>query len=134
MSDRTSTDVRDASSPREKAVGLRRLHVAGAPLVVPNAWDAASARMIEAAGFPAVATSSAATAAGLGHDDGERSPVHEVLAAAGRIARAVRVPVTVDFERGYGLAPAELARLTAPPATSRPARTVSTRSGPRTRM
>ncbi|AQZ61967.1 Probable carboxyvinyl-carboxyphosphonate phosphorylmutase [[Actinomadura] parvosata subsp. kistnae] len=93
---------------RGGGAALRRLHVAGAPLVVPNAWDAASARMIEAAGFPAVATSSAAMAAVLGHDDGERAPVGEVLAAAARIVRAVRVPVTVDFERGYGLAPAEL--------------------------
>ena len=93
---------------RDKAETLRGRHVAGDPLVLPNAWDAASARMVEAAGLPAVATSSAATAAVLGWDDGEGAPVGEVLAAAGRIARAVRLPVTVDFERGYGLAPAEL--------------------------
>lgn len=88
---------------------LRALHVPGNPLVLPNAWDAASARMVEAAGFPVVATSSAATAAVLGYDDGEDTPVEEVLAAAARIARAVRLPVTVDFERGYRLAPGELA-------------------------
>ncbi|MEU4573422.1 isocitrate lyase/phosphoenolpyruvate mutase family protein [Nonomuraea sp. NPDC023979] len=93
---------RDAST-------LRALHVPGAPLVLPNAWDAASARLAVAAGFPAVATSSAATAAVLGYDDGEAAPVGEVLAAAARIVRAVDAPVTVDFERGYGLAPAELA-------------------------
>jgi len=92
----------------EKAAALRALHVPGHPLVAPNAWDVASARMIEEAGFPAVATSSAAIAAVLGWDDGEAAPVEDMLAAAGRIARSVNVPVTVDFERGYGLKPAEL--------------------------
>jgi 2-methylisocitrate lyase-like PEP mutase family enzyme len=76
--------------------------------VLPNAWDAASARMVEAAGFAVVATSSNATAGILGYDDGEAAPVEEVLAAAARIVRAVSLPVTVDFERGYGLAPTEL--------------------------
>jgi 2-methylisocitrate lyase-like PEP mutase family enzyme len=92
----------------EKAAGLRALHVGGDPLVLANAWDAASARMVEAAGFAVVATSSNAIAATLGYEDGEAAPVEEMLAACGRIARAVGLPVTVDFERGYGLAPAEL--------------------------
>ncbi|MGW3347272.1 isocitrate lyase/PEP mutase family protein [Nonomuraea rubra] len=95
-------------APPAKVAGLRDLHVPGDPLVLPNIWDAASARLAEAAGFPALATSSAATAAVLGYDDGEQVPAGEVLAAAARIVRAVRVPVTVDFERGYGLEPAEL--------------------------
>src|SRR5919108_613194 len=99
-------DVTGTSSSHEKAATLRTLHVAGDPLVLPNAWDAASARMVEAAGFPVVATSSFATAAILGYDDGEAAPVEEVLAAAARIVPAVSVPVTVDFERGYGLGPA----------------------------
>jgi 2-methylisocitrate lyase-like PEP mutase family enzyme len=90
------------------AAALRELHVPGDPLVLPNAWDAASARMVEEAGFPAVATSSFATAVILGYQDGEEAPVEQVLAAAAQIARAVNAPVTVDFERGYGLAPAEL--------------------------
>jgi 2-methylisocitrate lyase-like PEP mutase family enzyme len=90
------------------ATTLRSLHVPGAPVVLPNAWDAASARMVEEAGFPAVATSSFATATILGYDDGESAPVDDVLAAAARIARSVSVPVTIDFERGYRLAPAEL--------------------------
>jgi 2-methylisocitrate lyase-like PEP mutase family enzyme len=90
------------------AATFRDLHVPGEPLVLPNAWDAASARMVEAAGFPVVATSSNATAAILGYADGEEAPVEEVLTAAAQIARAVDVPVTVDFERGYGLVPAEL--------------------------
>src|SRR3954468_1779401 len=90
------------------ATTLRDLHLPGTPLVVPNAWDAASARMVEAAGFAAVATSSNATASVLGYDDGQQAPVDDVLHAAARIAGSVSVPVTVDFERGYGLAPAEL--------------------------
>jgi 2-methylisocitrate lyase-like PEP mutase family enzyme len=100
--------VNTETTGTEKAAGLRALHVPGHPLVAPNAWDVASARMIEEAGFPAVATSSAAIAAVLGWGDGEAAPVEDMLAAAGRIARSVNVPVTVDFERGYGLGPAEL--------------------------
>jgi 2-methylisocitrate lyase-like PEP mutase family enzyme len=90
------------------ATTLRALHVPGTPLVVPNAWDAASARIVEQSGFPAVATSSFATSTILGYADGEQAPVDEVLFVATRIARSVSVPVTVDFERGYRLPPAEL--------------------------
>lgn len=90
------------------ATTLRDLHVPGTPLVVPNAWDPASARMVEEAGFPAVATSSFATSTIFGYADGEQVPVDDVLAATARIVRAVTVPVTIDFERGYRLPPAEL--------------------------
>ena len=89
------------------ATRLRALHVPGDPLVLPNAWDADTARLVEEAGFPAVATSSVAVAAALGYPDGERAPAEEMFAAATRIARAVSVPVTVDAESGYGLAPRE---------------------------
>ena len=88
---------------------LRSLHRPGAPLVLPNAWDAATARAVAAAGFPAVATTSAAAAAALGYDDHEGAPAGEMLAAAARICRSVEVPVTVDAEAGYGLTAAELA-------------------------
>lgn len=87
---------------------LRALHQPGDPLVLPNAWDVMSARLVADAGFAAVATSSVAVAASLGHPDGERAPSAEMFAAAARIARAVSVPVTVDAEAGYGLRPAEL--------------------------
>lgn len=87
---------------------LRSLHRPGAPLVLPNAWDAATARAVAAAGFPAVATTSAAVAAALGYDDHEGAPAGEMLAAAARIARSVDVPVTVDAEAGYGMTAAEL--------------------------
>ncbi|MDT3443633.1 MULTISPECIES: isocitrate lyase/phosphoenolpyruvate mutase family protein [unclassified Pseudofrankia] len=98
----------DDTSPAHKAAALRALHVPGDPLVVPNAWDAVSATMVIDAGFPVIATSSAATAAILGYADGEATPVEEVLAATARIVRVVSLPVTVDFERGYGLPAHEL--------------------------
>ena len=87
---------------------LRSLHVPGDPLILPNAWDAASARAVVEAGFPAVATTSAGGAVTLGYEDHERAPAAEMLAAAARIARAVEVPVTVDAEAGYGMEPDEL--------------------------
>ena len=87
---------------------LRSLHRPGDPLVLPNAWDAATARAVAAAGFPAVATTSAGVAAALGYDDHEGAPAGEMLAAAARIARSVGIPVTVDAEAGYGMTAAEL--------------------------
>ena len=87
---------------------LRSLHVRGNPLVLPNAWDVASARAVVAAGFPVVATTSGGVAAALGYEDHEAAPREEMLAAAARIARSVDVPVTVDAEAGYGLEPVEL--------------------------
>jgi 2-methylisocitrate lyase-like PEP mutase family enzyme len=91
----------------DKADLLRRLHERR-PLVLPNAWDAASAKVFADAGFPAVATSSAAVANALGYEDHEQAPVDEVLAATDRITRAVDVPVTADFESGFGLEPAAI--------------------------
>ncbi len=87
---------------------LRSLHVRGEPLVLPNAWDVASARAVEAAGFPVVATTSAGVAAALGQGDHEEAPGEEMLAAAARIAGGVAVPVTVDAEAGYGMDPEDL--------------------------
>ncbi|TDV55104.1 isocitrate lyase/PEP mutase family protein [Actinophytocola oryzae] len=88
---------------------LRSLHVPGRPLVLPNVWDAGTARLVVEAGFPVVATSSLAVAESLGHADHQAADVDEMFAAARRITRAVDVPVTVDAEAGYGLPPAELA-------------------------
>jgi 2-methylisocitrate lyase-like PEP mutase family enzyme len=87
---------------------LRSLHRPGAPLLLPNAWDAATARAVVAAGFPVVATTSGGVAATLGFEDHEGAPGDEMLAAAARIARSVEVPVTVDAEAGYGMDPTEL--------------------------
>ena len=87
---------------------FRAMHHQSAPLVLPNVWDAVSARAFAAAGFGALATASTAVAATLGYEDGERTPPQEMFAAVARIARAVDVPVTADVEAGYGLAPKEL--------------------------
>src|SRR5919107_3016164 len=87
---------------------LRSLHRPGDPLLLPNAWDVATARAVVAAGFPVVATTSGGVAAALGYEDHEGAPAGEMLAAAARIARAVEAPVTVDAEAGYGMQPAEL--------------------------
>src|SRR3954453_3645915 len=87
---------------------LRSLQRPGAPLLLPNAWDVATARAVVAAGFPVVATTSGGVAATLGYEDHEGAPGDEMLAAAGRIARSVEVPVTVDAEAGYGMEPADL--------------------------
>lgn len=91
----------------DKAGLLRELHH-GKLLVLPNAWDEESASLVVEAGFPVVATSSAAVADALGYEDGERAPWREMFAAVARIAGAVPVPVTVDAEAGYGLAPDQL--------------------------
>src|SRR3954451_5195102 len=87
---------------------LRSLHRPGDPLLLPNAWDVATARAVVAAGFPVVATTSAGVAGTLGYEDHEGAPGDEMLAAAARIARSVDVPVTIDAEAGYGMEPAEL--------------------------
>ncbi|HEY1713504.1 MAG TPA: isocitrate lyase/phosphoenolpyruvate mutase family protein [Solirubrobacteraceae bacterium] len=87
---------------------LRSLHRPGAPLLLPNAWDVVTARAVVAAGFPVVATTSWGVAEALGFQDEERAPGDEMLAAAARIAGGVEVPVTIDAEAGYGMAPVEL--------------------------
>ena len=91
-----------------RCAALRALHIPGEPLLLPNAWDAASARAVVAAGFPVVATTSAGVAAALGYEDHQGAPADEMFAAAARITRVVDVPLTVDAEAGYGLEPAEL--------------------------
>ncbi|MFI7340058.1 isocitrate lyase/phosphoenolpyruvate mutase family protein [Streptomyces sp. NPDC050085] len=89
---------------------LRALHHGRSPadpLVLPGPWDAASARVFEETGFPALATPSAGVAASLGYADGQ-TPAEEMFAAVTRIVRSVSVPVSADIEGGYGLAPKEL--------------------------
>jgi 2-methylisocitrate lyase-like PEP mutase family enzyme len=88
---------------RDKAAAFRRMHLEPPILVLPNAWDVASAKALaQLQGCRALATTSAAVARSLGWEDGERAPVAEMVEAARRIAAAVDVPVTADLERGYG--------------------------------
>jgi 2-methylisocitrate lyase-like PEP mutase family enzyme len=82
-----------------KAEKFRNLH--GGMLVLPNAWDVASAKIFERAGFDAIGTSSAGVAFTLGYPDGQKLTREEMLEVVARIVRAVQVPVTADVEAGY---------------------------------
>jgi 2-methylisocitrate lyase-like PEP mutase family enzyme len=100
------------TSQSELARQFLALHDRRKILVLPNAWDVASARIFEDAGFPAIGTSSAGIAFALGYPDGQKISRGEMLAVVHRIAAAVRIPVTADMEAGYGDKP-EDAGLTA---------------------
>jgi 2-methylisocitrate lyase-like PEP mutase family enzyme len=90
-----------AMSLAQKAARLLELHHGSQPLVLINAWDAASAAMVEHCGLPAIATSSAAMANALGFPDGQYIPWPQMLEAVARVCRAVKVPVTADIESGF---------------------------------
>jgi 2-methylisocitrate lyase-like PEP mutase family enzyme len=92
---------------------LHRLHAPGRLLVVPNVWDALSAKLVEAAGAEALATSSAALAWAQGHADGQRLPVHDLVRTVARIATIADAPLTVDLEQGYSADPQAVADLVA---------------------
>ena len=89
----------------EKARLFAALHRPGDPLILYNAWDAGSARAVAEAGAKAIATGSASVAAAHGCDDSEGLPLELALANARRVAAAVALPVTVDFEGGYAAEP-----------------------------
>ena len=86
----------------ERAQRLLALHDRKRVLLLPNAWDAGSARLFDDLGFAAIATTSGGMAWSLGHADGEQLPLADILAATRRIVSATRLPVTVDFEGGHG--------------------------------
>src|SRR2546428_4297779 len=90
---------------RDQAELFRRLHQGPAILVLPNAWDVASARVLEQAGFPALATSSAGVAWGLGYSDGERITRGEMLGHGARVAARVRAPLSPPLEGRYRAGP-----------------------------
>jgi 2-methylisocitrate lyase-like PEP mutase family enzyme len=99
----------DIQAQGRKAELLRKLHGGLRMLVLPNAWDVASARVLEELGYPAIATTSAGVAFSLGYPDGQRVSRDEMLEVVERIACAVRVPVTADMEAGYGTTLADMA-------------------------
>lgn len=100
----------NSATQRTLARTFRDRHIATAgPLVLPNAWDAASTIIYEAAGFDAVGTSSAGIAAALGAPDGEHVSRDEMLAVVERIAHSVDIPVSADIEAGYGTSPQAVA-------------------------
>lgn len=94
---------------KARANAFRTLHRGNKLLLLTNVWDVASARMIEDAGFPAIATTSAGIAFSLGYPDGQKISRQEMLARVARIARAVKVPVSADVEAGYGDRPEDAA-------------------------
>src|SRR3954470_793492 len=85
---------------RRKAEQLLALH-RGQLLLLPNAWDALSAKVFEEVGFNAIATTSAGVAWSLGYADGENMPWHEMVTMIEHIADVVKVPVTADIEGGF---------------------------------
>src|SRR6185369_5315375 len=107
---------------------FRRLHD-GELLILPNAWDAGSARLIESRGAKAIATTSAGLAWSRGYPDGDALPIEELLSAVRAIARVIGVPLTIDVEGGYSNDPAAVARLVAGILEAGPSASTS-RTGP----
>lgn len=90
------------SKQKENASKFSSLHKTNKLFVLPNAWDIGSAVIFEKAGFPAVATSSAGIAHSMGYSDGEQIDFEELLYLVERMAKRVSIPLSVDFERGFG--------------------------------
>jgi len=99
----------DIDRKKAEAHAFRAMHHGPKALLLPNVWDVASARIVEEAGFGALATTSAGIAFTLGYPDGQKISREEMLARVARIARAVMVPVTADVEAGYGDRPEDAA-------------------------
>src|SRR5580700_10695796 len=92
---------------------FRNLHRGPGLLLLPNAWDAITARLIERLGAKAIATTSAGLAWSRGYADGNALPEDQLIAATRDMARVIRVPLTVDIEAGYSEDPGAVARLVA---------------------
>jgi 2-methylisocitrate lyase-like PEP mutase family enzyme len=99
----------DIEKQRTQAHAFRAMHHGPRILLLPNVWDVASARILEEAGFGAMATTSAGIAFSLGYPDGQRISREEMLAVVTRIVHGVKVPVTADVEAGYGNRPEDAA-------------------------
>lgn len=93
----------------EKCEAFQALHVKGDPLVLWNIWDAGSAKAVADAGAKAIATGSWSVAAAQGFADGQALPMADALRVAEQVVSAVDLPVSVDFEGGYAVAPDEVA-------------------------
>lgn len=100
-------------TPETTFAAFSALHVAGNPLILVNAWDTASAVIIETAGALAIGTTSAGVAWSHGYSDGNVLPVDELLALTKSIALAIGVPLTVDLEGGYSTSTTEIVQLAA---------------------
>jgi 2-methylisocitrate lyase-like PEP mutase family enzyme len=96
-------------SQAELARHFLELHRGPKILVLPNAWDVASARIFEDAGFPAIGTTSAGVANSFCYSDGQNIPRDQMLGVVRRITEAVEIPVTADMEAGFGTTPEQVA-------------------------
>lgn len=107
---RTAAAAAAAEAQYRRAVAFRDLHAGPGPFVVPNPWDAGSARLLAGFGFAALATTGAGLAHGLGRPDGaNRVSRTEILANARAIVDATGLPVTADLESGFGERPGDIA-------------------------
>ncbi|MGZ8353042.1 MAG: isocitrate lyase/phosphoenolpyruvate mutase family protein, partial [Allosphingosinicella sp.] len=97
------------SEQGDKARTFAALHRPGDPVILYNAWDAGSAQAVAEAGAKAIATGSASVAAAYGFQDAEALPLELALANAGRVVKAVKLPVSIDFEGAYGAEPEAVA-------------------------
>jgi 2-methylisocitrate lyase-like PEP mutase family enzyme len=97
----------------DRASSFAALHIAGDPVILPNVWDAASARIVAASGARAIATTSAGVAWSLGYPDGNQMTRDVAIDALERIVRSVSLPVTADIEQGYGQLPQDVGRTVA---------------------
>lgn len=109
MTSAGGNDIARGMTPTEKFELFAAFHRPGDPVVLYNAWDPGSARAVAEAGAKAIATGSASVAAAHGFDDAEALPLDLALANAGRIAAAVDLPVTIDFEGAYAVEPEAVA-------------------------
>src|SRR2546427_5393927 len=100
----------DKQKQKSAAEAFRAMHRGKRILLLPNAWDVASAHIFEEAGFGAIATTSGGIAFTRGYPDGQRISRNEMLQAVSRIAAALKVPVTADVEAGYGDRPKDAAQ------------------------
>jgi 2-methylisocitrate lyase-like PEP mutase family enzyme len=91
-----------SENQKQKAAQFGKMHNGPSILILPNAWDAASARILEQAGFSAIATTSSGVAAALGYPDGQRISRDMLVEVVAHIARVVECPITVDIEAGFG--------------------------------
>src|SRR5439155_20853345 len=103
-------DIMNQAEQASKTEAFRALHCGPRLLLMANAWDAITARVFEAEGFAAVATTSGGVSWSLGYADGEAAPWDEVVGQTARIACAVSVPVTADIEAGFGATPEAVGR------------------------
>jgi len=97
-----------STGQKERAAQFRQFHRGSPMLILPNAWDAASARILEQAGCRGIATTSSGVAAALGYSDGQQISREMLVEATARITRVVECPVTADIEAGYGDSIAEV--------------------------